>query len=256
MAGGRQRRPGARPGELRLELPRSWSGFAQARRSQTTPRPPTSPGTPFCSRRDSLLPLILTQAGPSSGSPRVPGTRHTAWVQTLTARGGRGAGVPRGNAGAGQAPRDPRGEGRLSALKCQLPPSRRRGIQPWPPRGRSPRACAPKPSSGHRRGRPREGFSHVAEGAEGPVYWPALGLQELGEPEEAEVTKLSGRLVSSKSRSGFAVIDFLPGRIEGRVTVSCPPSLLSSLRPEARPPAQADPGTHPIAATQTGRCSR
>lgn len=87
-----------------------------------------------------------------------------------------------------------------------------------------------------RRGRPREGFSHVAEGAEGPVYWPTLGLQELGEPEEAEVRKLSRRLVASKSPSGFAVIDFLPRRIEGRVTVSRPPSLLPSLLPRVPPP--------------------
>lgn len=170
-----------------------------------------------------------------------------------------------------------RARGRCARLKCHGRPGApgpwRRGTpssaevsaSPLPggedsslgPRVGAVRVRAPQsPALGTGGGDLERAFPTWPRGAEGPVYWPALGLQELGEPEEAEVRKLSCRLVSSRSRSGFAGIDFLLRRSGSRVSVSCPPSLLPSPLPEARPPAHADPGTHPIAATQTGRSSR
>lgn len=71
----------------------------------------------------------------------------------------------------------------------------------------------------------------------GANYWSTLGFHELCGAEEMEARKLRCLQVSSKSRSGFAVIDFLLRHIEDRITVSCPHPQLSALSPPRVPPS-------------------
>lgn len=110
------------------------------------------------------------------------------------------------------------------------------------------------PALGTRGGNLRSSFPR---GRRGRYIGQLLVSVKSAKSGETEVRKLRGLLVSRISPSSFAVIDFLPGRsVRPRLSPALPLSPLPSPLPESRPPAHADPGTHPTAATQTGRCSR
>lgn len=116
MAWGRQRRLGAGPGELRLEHTRLWSGLAGAR--------PPSPRS-RCAVVGGTLPPPANchPSGARKVGPLSPRELARGLGADTDSAGGRGAGVASTNARAGQARQDPRGEGRLPALNCWLPPS-------------------------------------------------------------------------------------------------------------------------------------
>lgn len=148
-------------------------------------------------------------------------------------------------------------EGCLPALKCHLPLSvggaSRLDLHVGAVRMRASQSLA----LGTRGGNLWSTFPLGRRGRRGQYTGQLLVSVKSAKPQETEVRKLRGLLVSRISHSGFAVIDFLPGRsVRPRLSPALPLSRLPSPLPESRPPAHADPGTHPTAATQTGRCSR
>lgn len=142
--------------------------------------------------------------------------------------------------------------GCLPALKCHLPLSvggaSRLDLRVGAVECVRPRARRWAPAR-----QPLVDFLTWAEGAEGPVYRSTLGLGKVSETRETEVKAARSASFQDKSQR-FCRHRLSPGAgVRPRLS-PCPPSLSPS--PSPRPPAHADPGTHPTAATQTGRCSR
>lgn len=104
------------------------------------------------------------------------------------------------------------GEGCLPALKCQLPLSvggaSRLDLRVGAVRMRASQS----PALGTRGGNLWSTFSRGRRGRRGQYIGQLLVSVKSAKPGETEVRKLRGLLVSRISPSGFAVIDFLPGR--------------------------------------------